>query len=219
MDIILTIYENINGEDFKLELDHEKLLKYIDRNGIYSIMNYDIPLDFILNNLSLFPKDLLLKSNIVLTEEFIEKVLELEYLILDDIFDININSYDKFSQSFINKFKDDINWERMILIFSNSNVNILDYEDIIIEKNLWYDISSCDLPIEFIKKYKDKFDWRLLTLIQNFTDDDKKELSDYIYDLTSDNKQVEKQELDLYYEDILHIMNKNSIDVTGNEIS
>ena len=68
----------------------------------------------------------------------------------------------------------------MIMYLSTQSDNFDDYVKIIEDRGLWNLISANDLPIEFIRKWKDKLDWRYLTMVKYFTDDQKIEFADYL---------------------------------------
>jgi hypothetical protein len=93
-----------------------------------------------------------------------------------------MRTYSNLDSDFVDKFSEFINWERMILYLSSSEKidNIQDLKWVIEKFNLWKLISANELPIEFIRENKDKFDWRILPIVNCFTDNEIKEFGDYI---------------------------------------
>ena len=96
-----------------------------------------------------------------------------------------MQTYSNLSEKFIFKYKDFINWNRMILYISTQSDTFDDYIKIIENNNLWSLISANDLPIDFIRDYKDKLDWKLLSIVKNFSDGEKLEFTDYIINFES----------------------------------
>ena len=70
------------------------------------------------------------------------------------------------------KYKNNINWERMIIYLSACDKDVSIYADIIEKNNLWKVISANDLPIDFIRKHKSKLDWSILSIIKDFSEEE-----------------------------------------------
>jgi hypothetical protein len=88
----------------------------------------------------------------------------------------------------------------MILYISTQSDTFDDYIKIIENNNLWSLISANDLPIDFIRDYKDKLDWKLLSIVKNFSDNEKLEFIDYIINFESvenSDDSIVPDELDL----------------------
>ena len=70
----------------------------------------------------------------------------------------------------------------MILYLSSSEKldNIDEIEWLIDKFNLWHLISANELPVDFIRKNKQKFDWRILSIVNCFSDDEKLEFEEFI---------------------------------------
>ncbi len=151
------------------------------------VCNYELPEDIILECGDLLDKSILVQGY-SFSENFIDKALQSEYFELDDIRELNMNTYSNLSPEFISKYKSYINWNRMILYVSTQSDSFESYVDVINDKDLWSVISANDLPFEFIREWKDKLDWSYLSMVKKFTDEEKKEFSDYI--LTPVQKEI-----------------------------
>ncbi len=125
-----------------------------------------------------------------LSENFIKQALQESFFIKDDIKNLSMITYTNLSEEFILENKEWINWERMMLYLSTQSDSFAEEVGIINEHNLWHVISANDLPIDFIREYKDKLDWKFLSIVKNFTDEEKVEFSDYIQ-----IKEIEESEL------------------------
>lgn len=143
------------------------------------VTNYEISEEAILDCTDLLDKEVI-KQGFTISEDFINKALHLEYFTLEDIGDLNMNTYSGFSSDFISKYKEYINWTRMILYISTQSDSFENYIDIIDDRELWKAISANDLSIDFIREYKDKLDWQYLSMVKIFTEDEKLEFSNYI---------------------------------------
>lgn len=143
------------------------------------VTNYEITEDVILDCFELLDKNILIQG-LSFSEDFLNKAIDIEYFDAKDLFDLSMTTYSNLSPDFIIKYKDNINWNRMILYISTQSDSFEDHVDIINEKKLWNIISANDLPLDFIRVYKDKLDWSYLSMVKKFTDDEKEEFSDYI---------------------------------------
>lgn len=96
-------------------------------------------------------------------ETFLEDCIAHELIQTDKLFDLPMLIYSKLSKEFIDKYTDYLNWNRMLLyIISSNDVNIFDYEDIILKYDLWNLVSTIELPYEFMVKYSDNLVWKFL---------------------------------------------------------
>ena len=162
----------------------------LDKNWIATLITegyttYDIVCNYKLTeSLIIECGDLLDKSVLIqgysFSEEFILNAIQSEYFELDDIKELNMTTYSNFSTDFISKYKSYINWNRMILYVSTQSDSFDKYVDVINDKDLWQVISANDLPIDFIREWKDKLDWSYLSMVKKFSDDEKEEFSNYI---------------------------------------
>lgn len=143
------------------------------------ITNYKLSEDLILECTDILDKNPIIQG-VSLSEDFINKSIESEYFISDDIYEFNMTTYSNLSDEFIIKYKENINWDRMMLYISTQSDSFENHTDIIESKNLWKVISANDLSIEFIRQWKDKLDWSYLSMVKRFTDEEKEEFSDYI---------------------------------------
>ena len=165
----------------KAQLTLEEIFSILDeKDGTYKLLsNYKVSEDFIFDNKERFDKEAVIIST-NLSEDFIKKSLESKWFEDSDIKELNMQTYSKLSEKFIFKYKDFINWARMILYISTQSDTFDDYIKIIEDNDLWSLISANDLPIDFIRDYKEKLDWNFLSIVKNFSDDEKLEFSDYI---------------------------------------
>ena len=173
--------EIIETHTDKVQLTLEEIFSILDeKDGTYKLLsNYKVSEDFIFENKERFDKEAVIIST-NLSEDFIKKSLESKWFEDSDIKELNMQTYSNLSEKFIFKYKDFINWTRMILYISTQSDTFDDYIKIIQDNDLWSLISANDLPIDFIRDYKDKLDWNFLSIVKNFSDDEKLEFSDYI---------------------------------------
>ncbi len=158
----------------------EEIDNIIDRIGIQkALIEIDIPESYLLKNK--FDKDIILLT-IDPSENFLRESLKEEYLSLNDLINVSTKSLSNLSQEFINEYGDYINWNRMMvyLMASDRVDNIEKFEEIIKKNNLWNEISCCDLPISFIRKYKDDLNWTYLSICKYYSDEEREEFSEYI---------------------------------------
>ena len=162
----------------------------IDRAWIIELLangyeTYDIAINYELSEATILECTELLDKKVLIqglnfSEEFVTKALELEYLDIEDISELSMTTYSNLSEEFINKYRENINWDRMIIYLSTQSDSFDSHTKVISDKNLWSVISANDLEIDFIRTWKDKLDWSYLSLVKSFTDDEKIEFSNYI---------------------------------------
>jgi len=183
----IEIVDEIKTEEV-LKITEESLLKRIEEEGLISVLqSYDVPESFILKwgppspEFDGFSKSIIISiSN--LSENFIKEAIEIDWFDLEDISDLNMKTYSNLSDKFIRIYEKWINWERMVLYLCSSEKieDISKYEWIIEKYNLWRLISANELPIDFVRKNKDKLDWRIVSIINDFSDGEKEEFVDEI---------------------------------------
>jgi hypothetical protein len=83
----------------------------------------------------------------------------------------------------------------MILYLSSSEKieHVSKYEWIIEKYNLWKLISANNLPTDFIRKNKDKLDWRIVSIINDFSDEEKEEFVEEIPNYKEEWDKFEKE--------------------------
>ena len=186
IEIIQNVEETNDIELVKLT--EYQLLDLINKDGLMEVLtNYEVPEDFILkwgpgdSEFNGIDKSLVI-SIMNLSEDFIKAALIIEYFNLDDITELNMITYSGLSEEFINEYENYINWSRMILYLSSSDKieNIEKFESIIEKHNLWNLISANALPIDFIRKNKEKIDWKIASIVNKFTEDERAEFNDLI---------------------------------------
>ena len=186
----IEIIQNVEeSKDIELvKLTEYQLLDLINKDGLMEVLtNYEVPEDFILkwgpgdSEFNGIDKSLVI-SIMNLSEDFIKAALISEYFNLDDIFELNMITYSGLTEEFINEYESYINWSRMILYLSSSDKieNIEKFESIIEKHNLWNLISANPLPIDFIRKNKEKIDWKIASIVNKFTEDERVEFNDLI---------------------------------------
>jgi hypothetical protein len=143
------------------------------------VRNYELPEDTILECTDLLDKEVLIQG-LNFSEDFVIKSIESEYLDIEDITELSMTTYSNLSDEFITKYKENINWDRMILYISTQSDSFDNHTKVIEDKNLWSVISANDLSIDFIRQWKDKLDWSYLSMVKCFTDEEKEEFSNYI---------------------------------------
>jgi hypothetical protein len=166
--------------------------------------NYELTEDTILECADLLDKNVLLQG-LNFSEEFITKAIEIEYLDINDIYELGMTTYSNLSDDFISTYKENINWDRMILYISTQSNSFDKHTKVIEDKNLWSIISANDLSIDFIRQWKDNLDWSYLSMVKCFTDEEKLEFVDYI--LTPAQQELPG---DLIDTDILKVTDKMS---------
>jgi hypothetical protein len=166
-----------------IKVTEQELLEMIIKDGlIFVLQNYDVPESFLLK---WGPKtdefDGLDKNIIIqimgLSEKFIKDAIDIDYFELDDIYGLNMGTYSGLSEKFIKLYENYINWERMILYLCSSEKidDISKFEWIIEKFNLWKLISANELPIDFVRRNRNKLDWRIVSIINDFSDEEKDE--------------------------------------------
>lgn len=183
--------------------------------------NYELPEDTILECTDLLDKEVLLQG-LNFSEDFVNKAIETKYLEVEDIYELSMTTYSNLSDEFIVKYKDNINWDRMILYISTQSDSFDKHTKVIEDKDLWSIISANDLSIDFIRQWKDKLDWSYLSMVKHFTDEEKLEFVDYILtpvqkempgdlintdDLKFTDKMSEEELEDLIYQISKHLGN------------
>jgi hypothetical protein len=162
----------------------------LDRSWIIELMangyntydiaiNYELTEDTILECSDLLDKEVLIQG-LNFSEDFIRKAIEIEYLDINDIYELGMTTYSNLSDDFISTYKENINWDRMILYISTQSDSFDNHTKVIEDKNLWSVISANDLSIDFIRQWKNKLDWSYLSMVKCFTDEEKLEFDDYI---------------------------------------
>ncbi len=163
----------------------------LDRSWIIELMangyntydiaiNYELTEDTILECSDLLDKEVLIQG-LNFSEDFITKAIEIKYLGINDIYELGMTTYSNLSDDFISTYKENINWDRMILYISTQSDSSFDnHTKVIDDKDLWSIISANDLSIDFIRQWKDKLDWSYLSMVKCFTDEEKLEFTDYI---------------------------------------
>jgi hypothetical protein len=152
--------------------------------------NYELLEDTILECTDLLDKEVLIQG-LSFSEDFVSKAIEVEYLDIKDIYELSMKTYSNLSDEFITKYKENINWDRMILYISTQSDSFDKHTNVIEDKDLWSIISANDLSIDFIRQWKDKLNWSYLSMVKCFTDEEKLEFSDYI--LTPVQKEITEE--------------------------
>lgn len=164
-------------------------IKELDRLWIASLLaegyntydivkNYNPSEDVILDSYDLLDKEVIIEGNF--SEEFLEKAIECNYFTTDDLENLTITTYSSLSKNFLEKYKEHLNWTKLLIWVSTQTDSFADYVEIIQENNLWDLISANDLPIDFIRQYKDKLNWNFVSVTKEFSDEERLEFTDYL---------------------------------------
>lgn len=185
IEIIDSQNENTNEI---IQMTEHNILSLIEKEGlIFVLQNYEVPESFILkwskpnNDFEGLPKSIII-SMLNLSEKFIKEAIETDYFEVEDIYELNMVTYSNLSEKFIKIYEKYINWERMILyLCSSEKIENIEKLEWIIEKfNLWKLISANNLPVSFIRKNKDKLDWNIVSIINDFSEEEKEEFDKHI---------------------------------------
>ena len=187
--IIIKFFYNMNKVEIDGKLDKSWVISLLAEGyTTYDIVvNYEVSEDLILECSEFLDKNVIIQG-MSFSEDFVTKAIEIEYFHLDDIKELSMSTYANLSPEFISKYKEHINWNRMILYVSTQSNSFDEYVEVINDKDLWQVISANDLPLEFIRDYKDNLDWSYLSMVKCFTDEEKEEFVDYI--LTPVQKEI-----------------------------
>lgn len=177
---------------------------------------YELTEDTILECRDLLDKNILIQG-LNFSEEFVTKAIEIEYLDINDIYELGMTTYSNLSDDFITKYKENINWDRMILYISTQSDSFDNHTRVIEDKNLWSVISANDLSIDFIRQWKDKLDWSYLSIVKNFTNDEKEEFSDYV--ITPVQKELPEDLVNFDYLKATDKMSEEELEYLIEEIS
>lgn len=213
------IESTVTVENVTPTLDTWEIKGEITRDWIFSLLaegwdtydiikNYEVSELVILENADLLDKEVI--KNLNLSEAFIRNAIKIQFFTSEDIKDLTMMTYSKLSDSFLKIHSKFINWERMILYICTQDVNFDKWINIIEEKNLWNLISANNLPIEFIRQWKDKLDWSILSLVKEFSDVEKNEFGSYIQIVEKEQSKDEMREFSI--DDIANLMD----DIYGN---
>lgn len=154
------------------------------------VKEYELNEDIILECTDFLDKEVLIQG-LNFSEDFITKAIDVNYFTIEDIYELSMTTYSNLSDEFVTKYKENINWDRMILYISTQSDSFDKHTKVIEDKDLWSVISANDLSIDFIRQWKDKLDWSYLSMVKCFTDEEKEEFADYI--LTPVQKEISEE--------------------------
>ncbi len=149
------------------------------------ISNYKLEEDVILHSLDLLDKEVIIEGT-NLSEDFLKQAIDKELFSKEDVKKLTMSTYSNLSDEFVTEYSDYINWAKMMLYVSTQSDSFDNYIDIIEKNNLWDSISANDLPLDFIRQWKDKLNWTYLSMVKHFTDEEKEEFIDYVIIPTSE---------------------------------
>jgi len=187
---------------YKVIFTKSYLLDHIKKHGLIStVREYNIPEDFISDNIYEINKTdfmrLIESGNYVVSETFLEKLIDDQYLKEIDIYNLSMTTYSGLNQWFVKKYYENINWERMMTyLLSCDKIDNMDvYKEVIEKYNMWPLISASPLSIEFIRENKDKLSWNFVGIMIDFTEEEEEEFRDYIVDrnVTTFGRVMEEQ--------------------------
>jgi len=173
-----------------LRITKKYLLDLIKTSGLISaVQKFNIPESFIRENLDEINKEhfnqLIVYGGYVLSEEFLVELLENEYLEEGDIKNLSMSIYAGLSEDFIKKYYDHINWKKMMsyLLSCDKIEDFGPFKEVIEKYKMWSLISATPMSMEFIRENKDELDWTFVKIMNDFTDEELEEFSDYIVPL------------------------------------
>lgn len=175
-------------KQFEFEVVDKMAVIRLIAEGLYTydiITNYKISEDVIFDAWEFLDKEVILQG-CDFSQDMVKKLIESNYLEREDIKYLSVGTYINFSKDFISEYKDNIKWDRMIMYIATQSDTFDEYIDIIEQNDIWRYISANNLSIDFIRKCKDKLDWRYLSMVKDFTDEEKQEFSEYI--IVNENK-------------------------------
>jgi hypothetical protein len=109
------------------------------------------------------------------TQDSIKTLIQRGHLDLEELQYLTLNTYYNFNKEFINEYQDHLNWNKIILKKANVNglvsFNTLEKKKIS-ELNLWDLVSSFQLEKKFIKKYRQFLNWNIISMTNDFTNDE-----------------------------------------------
>lgn len=181
----------------------------------YIVTNKNMSEELILECHDLLDKEVIMCIN--LSEKFVNDAIEIGFFCEENIKELTMTTYSKFSEKFIEKYAEYINWQRMILYVSTQSDSFDKYIDIIEKNNLWSIISANDLDSNFVREWKDKLDWNYLSMVKCFTDEEKEEFVDYIK--IPESKEVEGDFLDKSQFDFVKKMSDEELENLIEEIN
>ena len=165
------------------------------------VKNYNLSEESILESTDLLDKEVLLQG-LNFSEDFLEKAIDCEYFSTKDLKNLSMTTYSNLSKVFLEKYKEELNWTKLLIYVSTQTDSFSEYIEIIEDNNLWELISANNLPINFIRDYKDKLNWNFLSVIKEFTDEEKLEFSDYIIIRDVQNQEDEVLTKEPFWRDI-----------------
>jgi len=173
-----------------LRITKKYLLDVIKSNGlINAVQKFNIPESFIRENLEQINKEhfnqLMVYGGYNISEDFLLELLENEYLEEDDIKNLSMSVYAGLSKDFIKKYYDHINWKKMMsyLLSCDKIEDFAPFKEVIEKYKMWSLISATPMSMEFIRENKDKLDWTFVKIMNDFSDEELEEFSDYIVPL------------------------------------
>ena len=165
-------------------LEIEELLKIIVKNPKFFVEN-KVTNEFLLeiiDDILVLDQYYLLHSIIpVYTFELdtLKALINKGHIELTELQYLTLNTYFNFDKDFITEYQDNLNWNKIILRKANVaglvSFNVLEKKKIN-ELNLWDLASSFQLEKKFIKKNRQKLNWEIISITNDFKNE---ELSDY----------------------------------------
>ena len=109
------------------------------------------------------------------TQNSVRTLISKGHLELEELKYLTLNTYFNFDKDFINEFQDYLNWNKIILRKANVtglvSFNVLEKIKIN-ELNLWDLVSSFQLEKKFIRKNREKLNWNIISITNEFSHDE-----------------------------------------------
>lgn len=197
--------EIVESDENTLKMSKKMLVEHLQQYGILQLVtDFDVDESLLYSLKDNYTKkeftQLLKSGKYIVSESMIEQMIQDEFLEEEDINEMSMNIYQNFTKDFIEKYKENINWQRLMVFLSCSED--IDYEkfiDIIKEKDLWNTISCNQLDKDFIRKYKDELNWNLVSIVNHFSEDELEEFKDHIVErkyVDQDGNQISLSEIE-----------------------
>jgi len=200
--------------DEELAITEEQAVDLLKSHGLYDFLRYFVTEDeFIMRCQDVLTETQVftaISSGIKISQNLIEWFIKEEFMSLEDISNLSMTIYSSLDKSFVNSYNDYINWEKMIVyLTSTDQLDLSKYIDIIESKDLWNVISTTPLPIEFIRKNKDKLKWNVVSILNDFTEEEVEEFEEYL--LKANSIEIVDNTVNLNTQEIYETFNKNGL--------
>ncbi len=207
----LTITKSTPDE---LIIDEDRAIDMLKTHGLLTFLkNFKVDDEFIMACEDILDETeiiTVLASGIKISQNLVEFFIERELIKPEHIRNISMSIYSTLDKSFIEKYDEHINWEKMIVyLTSTDQLDLTKYLDIIESKDLWNIVSTTPLPIEFIREHKDKLKWNVVSILNDFTGEEVEEFEEYL--LKANSIEIVDNTVHLDTKEIFETFKKNGL--------